>query len=379
MISKKIRVCFIVTACKKSGPIQQILNIIKNLKRDEFEPILFTIYPEADDGSSQLGKYLKYVKHYYIPISKAGIIFGRTKAIKAELDKIKPDLIYSLGVFPDYLISNLKNYPHVITLRNYVWDDYPAKYGRVLGTIMAKLHLHAIKHTDKVVTCSQSLSRIYKERLGLDFDFIRNGVDLEQYEKPADGEKSTKRKKLGLPDKAFIYTYSGQIIERKNQRFLLEVFSDNFKTNETYLLILGDGSDYQALKSEYGNAKNIDFRGNVDNVNEYLKACDAYVSTSISEGMPNGVLEAMATGLPVVLSDIEQHREVINADDKIGFVYKQGDKNDLAEKMKKLVNADYKEMSKHAVDCAYKSFDAKKMSERYQELYSEIVMRGRQL
>ena len=373
--TKKIRVCFMMTACKKSGPVQQMLNIIKNLDHEFFEPVLLTIYDEPDDGSSQLELYLPYVKHYHASTSKIDILTGRIGKLKETLDSIQPDVIHSLGVFPDYAISRLRKYPQIITLRNYVWDDYPTKFGIVQGSVLAELHLYAMKHTSKTVACSKSLSKIYKKKLNLNYGFIRNGVDVEQYTRPTDSEATEIREELEIPTNAFVYVYSGQVIDRKNQRFLLEVFRNSFKSDNVYLLLLGDGADYQSLYDEFGSIRNIDFRGNVSNVEHYLKACDAYVSTSRSEGMPNGVLEAMASGLPVVLSDIEQHNEVMEADDRIGYTYKQGDQADLANKMKMLVDGDHKAMGDVAYKVAHESFSASGMSKQYQKYYRKLARR----
>ncbi len=369
---RKIKVCFMMTACKKSGPVQQMLSIIKYLDKDKFEAFLLTIYPEPQDGSSQLDKYLPYVRHYFAPTGKIDIMIGRTKRIKEALAEIRPDVIHSLGVFPDFAISRLKKYPQIITLRNFIWDDYPAKFGKIQGTLLAKLHLYAMKHTTKTVACSKSLADIYKSRMNLDLDFIRNGVDVEQYTKPTPDEVAALRKELKLPEKTFIFVYSGQIISRKNQKFLLEVFRESFKTDEAFLLLLGDGADYEALHGEFGGIPNIDFRGNVDNVSQYLKACDAYVSTSKSEGMPNGVLEAMATGLPVVLSDIKQHQEIMEVNHEIGFMYGQGDKEDLAQKMHRIIDGNYKAMGEKAYQVAHEIFNARNMSHLYQEEYKKL-------
>ena len=369
---KKIKICFLMTACKKSGPVQQMLNIIKYLDKNKFEACLLTIYPEPQDGSSQIDKYLPYVRHYFAPTGKIDIMIGRVGKIKEKLEEIRPDVIHSLGVFPDFAISRLRKYPQLITLRNYIWDDYPAKFGKIQGTILAKLHLYAMRHSAKTVACSKSLADIYRNKMNLDLDFIRNGVDLEQYTRPAMDEIAEVRQELGLPEKAFIFVYSGQIISRKNQKFLLEVFRESFKTDKVHLLLLGDGSDYEALHAEFGEISNIDFRGNVDNVNHYLKACDAYVSTSKSEGMPNGVLEAMATGLPVVLSDIEQHQEIMEAGHEIGYMYRQGDRDDLACKMHGMLDGDYRGMGENAYQMAHEIFSARTMSHLYQEEYKKL-------
>lgn len=371
---KKVRVLFIMTACKKSGPVQQMLNIIRYMDRDYFEAVLLTIYPEPDDGSSQLCEWFPYVTHYYVPVGKTAILAGRTKKLSKKLAEIKPDVIHSLGVFPDYAISRMQVYPQVITLHNFIWEDYPAKYGRARGAILARMHLYAMKHAAKTVACSKSLSKLYKKKLKLTYGYIRNGVDTDLYTRPKAGEQKQIRRNIGLPQDAFIFVYCGQMIERKNQRFLLEAFRDHFPSDNMYLLLLGDGADYPALYGEFGKIQNIDFRGDVEHVNDYLKACDVYISTSKSEGMPNGVLEAMASGLPVILSDIVQHREIIQAACGIGFTYRQGDKADLIRKMEQIAADGCKRMGETAYKSAYENFSAYVMSKNYQDMYSAISL-----
>lgn len=366
-----MKVLFIVTACKKRGPIQQTLNIIKNLNRNEFEPFLLTLYQEDED--SLLKSYLPYVTHYYVPTGKLDIITGRDNNLRKKIEEISPDIIHSLGVFPDYAVSRINKWKQIITLRNFVYDDYPAKFGMIRGNILAKLHLYAMKHTNKTVTCSESLARIYKEKLGLRYDYVRNGVDIEEYKAPSQEEKLAIKKGIGLPEEAFIFVYTGQMIERKNVGFLLEVFCNSFKGNDNVrLLMIGGGALLEGYKSQYGSMSNIDFRGSVNNVNYYLKACDAYVSTSKSEGLPNGVLEAMATGLPVVLSDIEQHLEIYNVDHQIGYVYNQGNADELGKRLND-IKACAEEKGKVAYKTVHQHFSAAGMSRQYQKLYREIA------
>jgi len=368
---KKTKIVFLMTHCKKSGPVQQMLNIIKNLDRDEYEPYLVTLYPEDAEGS-QLEKYLPYVEHRYTPCSKLALVTGRDIALRKVLGEIKPDVIHSLGVFPDFAVSRMKKWKQIITLRNFVYEDYPAKFGWLQGNILARLHLYAMKHTSKTVACSESLTRIYREELRLDYDYVRNGVDVEQYKMATKEEKVAIRKELDIPKDVFVYVYTGQMIERKNVGFLLDTFDKYFKGNDVRLLLLGGGPLLDGYREKYGNIPNIDFRGSVNNVNRYLKACDAYVSTSTSEGLPNGVLEAMATGLPVVLSDIEQHLEIYNVDKGIGYVYHQGNAKELAEELD-CIKPDVEERGRCAYKCAKEHFSALGMSMNYQKLYKEIA------
>ena len=372
---KRIRIVYLMTSCKKLGPTQQTLNIIKNLDQGVFEPILITINDEEAD--SRMADYLPYVSaHYLVKTGKKEIVTGQDGVLKKKLEELKPDIIHTVGVFPDYAVSQIGKYKQVHTLRNYVYDDYPAKFGKVKGTILAKLQLSAMKKSDRAIACSESLSKIYKEKLNMNFDFIRNGVDVDQYTVATADEKKKIREKLGLPSDAFIFVYTGQFIERKNIPFLLENYVKAIGAEgHAYFLLLGGGTELEPLKEKYKGYKRIDFRGNVSNVNEYLKACDVYVSTSKSEGLPNGVLEAMATGVPVVLSDIDQHKEIYEVDDGIGYLYRQGDGADLIGKLKLMYGEKATGAGRVAYEVAHKSFSAPKMSQQYQTVYREIVGR----
>lgn len=373
--SKKLRILYVMTSCRRCGPTQQTLNIIKNLDHDSFDPYLITLYDEETDG--RLYEYLPYVReHYLVKTGKLSILRHTDTNLQRIIAEIKPDVVHTVGLFPDYAIPAKRDYKQVTTIRNYVYDDYPKKYGRAEGWLLAKLHLKALKSADKPVCCSESLSKIYKEKLGMSFDFIRNGVDVDHYTAATVEEKQKTREKMSLPADAFIFIYTGQFIERKNIPFLLENCVKAFGDEpHAYFLLLGGGPELEPLKEKYKGYKRIDFRGNVSNVNEYLKACDVYVSTSKSEGLPNGVLEAMATGVPVVLSDIDQHKEIYEVDDGIGYLYKQGDGADLIEKLKLMYGEKATQAGQVAYDVAHKSFSAPKMSQQYQAVYKEIVGR----
>ena len=370
---KRIRIVYLLTSCKKCGPTQQTLNIIKYLDSERFEPILITMYDEQVD--SRMADYLPYVSaHYLIKTGKKSILFGKDDRLRMKLAELQPDIIHTVGVFPDYAVSQIGKYKQIHTLRNYMYDDYPAKFGKLRGEILAKLQLSAMKKSNITITCSESLSRIYKEKMHLSYDFIRNGVDIEQYAIPTEEEKKRMRRKLGLPNDAFIWCFTGQFIQRKYIPFLLSNYVTSFgKDKHSYLLMLGGGPLLQPLANEYKEYEAIDFRGNVSNVNEYLKACDAYISTSQSEGLPNGVLEAMATGLPVILSNIVQHQEIFSVNKEIGFLYRQNDAVDFVNSLKKLYNGNVKNAGMAAYHSAHENFSAKKMSERYQEVYQSMV------
>ena len=119
------------------------------------------------------------------------------------------------------------------------------------------------------------------------------------------------RKKLGLPLDKKICVFTGGLVKCKNPATLIKGFLDSRSSDNGILLIVGDGplkKDCQALAL---NSCRVKFTGRVDNVEKYLQASDIFISTSFTEGLPNSVIEAMACGLGVCLSDIDVHREVL--------------------------------------------------------------------
>ncbi len=374
---EKIKIVFIETNCKENGPIKQTFNIIKYMDKSIFEPILITLWVE-DKDNSMLDKYKELnISVICLEMSKIStLLFGKQK-IKRVLKNIEPDIVQGVGM-PLYRITlGYKKTIHFLTLRNYCIEDYPDYYGNIIGKILAICDIKLIRRKvikgEKFVTCSESLKKIYKEKENIELACISNGVDISLYTKKDIEKIPELRKKLNLPLDKKIFIYSGKFIERKNQREAIEGYLNMKNKDDTALLFIGGGKGQIELEKIYGKYKNIIFRDEVYNVNEYLNACDVYISTSKSEGLPNGVLEAMACGLPLVLSDIPQHMEILGAEKGCGYSYKLGNINDLTKYLDKIFYDDIKKMGDISYKIVTEKFTAEKMSEKYQDLYMKMI------
>lgn len=373
----KYKIAYVITNCKNSGPMNQTLNIIKNLDRSMFEPIVITLFQE-DLGNSVIQRYLDVVPEVHcLGMSKLSSIIEGKKKLGVLLSKIKPDLIHGLGMPPYTMSLGYKDAVHLVTLRNYCYQDYPDKYGKYLGTVLAHKDMSLIKQQIKrgeiFVTCSQSLSKIYMEKHKMEFPFIRNGVDINQYKYMDQNQKNQMKQKLGLPLDKVIVAYSGQFIERKDQKFAIEGILASKFSNDICLVLMGSGPKLESLQEKYKQNERLVFTGNINNVNEYLQASDLYISTSKSEGMPNGVLEAMSSGLPVFLSDIKQHLEVLEIDNRCGKSYRLGDMEHFIEVFESIMECDLKYMGKVASEIVNSELAAQEMSNKYQDLYLKLI------
>lgn len=368
----KDTIVYLMTGCKKRGPANQTLNIIKNLDTEQFNPVLLSLYGEVP-GDSMLEKYLPHVSKYIsLRTSLKKLMLGDSKKLFHALDQINPAVVQTVGLFPAYFMLKYPKKIHCTTVRNDIFTDYPAKFGKGKGTIMRNLNEKVLKECPYVYTCSQSLSKLYKEKIGIEFPYIRNGVDTDRFV-PQVENKHLLREKLDLPADKKIIVFTGAFVGFKDQRFAIEGFLNSKAAKDGCIVLLGDGPLLKELSEEYGSRDNVIFAGFVSNTNEFLAAADMFVSASKSEGMPNGVLEALASGLPILLSDIPQHLEVLSVAEGIGWSYKTGNKRDYIEKLEIAWELDFLEIGKKCRWVAEEELSAFAMSKRYQDEYKKII------
>jgi len=366
---KKIKVLYIVSTLKRSGPTNQLSYIIKYLDRTKFEPLILTLSPEPKDDSMKsyftdtLG-----VRVETLGLSRMKGFFLAKNRIKKFIKDNNIDLVHSQGIRADVLMSDI-NIPRVATLRNYPYYDYPMKFGRLRGTIMAKIHLKAIKKKpNNYIACAKTIAEYFK-RNSLDLRYIQNGVDTEKFFPLDIKQKRELRKKLGIDSDRKVFISVGSLIARKNMATVIKGFkkySYNNNNRNVKLLIIGDGVERKYLERIANNK--VRFLGNISNVVEYLQISDCFISASFAEGLPNAVLEAMACGLPTVLSNIPSHLELYEGEKGNFFEVKSAD--ELAKLLDKVSN-DLESQKYISLKLIREKFNAKNMSEKYQKVYEE--------
>jgi len=153
-------------------------------------------------------------------------------------------------------------------------------------------------------------------------------------------------------------------------RAWFDAFSD---THEQQLILLGDGPLMEECKEYVRDRKSVHLVGAVTNVSDYLQAADIFVSTSLAEGLPNAANEAMACGLPVVLSDIEPHRELYGANPNIGQLFPVNERDKVSDILHAFSSIDLRSMSEAATLVARTSFSAEVMAASYKDLYIRLL------
>jgi glycosyltransferase involved in cell wall biosynthesis len=174
-----------------------------------------------------------------------------------------------------------------------------------------------------------------------------------------------------------VVLYVGRFSAEKNLETLLNAISQVVKSRKSVFVFCGDGSmraQIEAKALELGIADRTRFLGTVINVWSWMKRADAMVAVSLFEGDPNAVLEAIAAGTPLVVSNIPAHRALLN-DQSAWFV----DPSSASSVAAGLVAAlsDRTEARERAARArsVVASRSADEIAARYEEVYQELMAR----
>ncbi len=158
------------------------------------------------------------------------------------------------------------------------------------------------------------------------------GVDTKRF---ADTvcDRAAKRTELNVPQDAFLLLSVGELNGNKNHRTVIKAISQ-LERQDVHYIIAGKGNEREnllALSSELGLADRVRLLGQRCDIGELLKTADAFLHPSLREGLPVSVTEALAAGLPCIVSDIRGCKDLV--DEKGGFCCNPLNADDFAQKI----------------------------------------------
>ena len=225
-----------------------------------------------------------------------------------------PDVIHcrNWNAWPDTFVAALLTGKR----RGLIWsvhgyhtaiDNWPA-----LRLQAAKL---LARYTWNLLTISQHTAEAYARAFAIPrerFTVVNNGVDCERFFPSRD--KRSQRQKLGFPLDAFISVTVASLTPIKNHLALIRAAALDRDRSNSHYYIIGDGKLRPVIEAEVGRlglTDRVHLLGHSDRVPEYLRAADVFVLPSKLEGMSNAILEAMASGLPVIANRVGGNPEIL--------------------------------------------------------------------
>ncbi|MCI0406572.1 MAG: glycosyltransferase family 4 protein [candidate division Zixibacteria bacterium] len=231
----------------------------------------------------------------------------------------------------------------------------------------------SLLRADKIFCVSDEGVAYYRRLLGAGggkVSLIENGVDFELF---APQNPVRCRKQFGLPADKKILLFVGRLEKVKDPELLLETFREVRASRPDVVLVLaGDGREREALMTRHADLKNdLFFLGAVPHARlpELFSAADCLLLTSHFEGMPRAVLEALATGLPVVSTAVGDVSKVVT-DGISGYVVRTRSPRALAEMTLELLE---RRPSSEACRAALSGFEANAVLEKIEKTNQNVA------
>jgi len=327
-------------------------------KRDAIEIIRLSVLRRKMDRSNAF--------------EQISFIFGASFRTFGLVRHFKPDVTLAFFGLPSgavaLLLKQLYQIPYVVSLRGGDVPGFRPYDFRIYHKLAAPFLRSVWKHADSIVANSNGL-----QKLALSFDshyeipVIPNGVDVSQF--------TVSNRNWSSPRILSV----GRVVHQKGFDLGMSALSQ-LKDLEWNWTIAGDGPQMSALKAmskEYGINERIHFVGwlSAEQLKEQYSSANVFLFPSRHEGMPNVVLEAMASGLPILATKIAGNEELV-VDGETGKLVSTEDVESLRESLRPLlVDAQMREQMGRAARQRVESlFSWNRVAEQY-ELILEKAMK----
>lgn len=257
--------------------------------------------------------------------------------------------------------------------------------GDLRGSVVGAIHRFMLRRVSACVAISREL---VQEFLAGDVSprrihHLPNGVDIDRFHPVSDEERSALRARLGLPAEQPVVLFVGVLDPRKNIRWLAEqwVSHDGFGTGALLLAVGPQGRDdpegeLRGYLSDLAaaNPQRFALHQFHADVAPYYQCADALALPSYKEGLPNVVLEAMASGLPCVAACASGSRELID-DGLSGRLYPPDDSEALGRAIRDVLAPQGREMGRQGRVAARNRYSIEAVADGYESLYAQLLQR----
>ncbi len=206
-----------------------------------------------------------------------------------------------------------------------------------------------------------------------------NGVDTTRFSPQWDGERNKIRKELGFDETDQVIGIVGRLVAVKRHRMLLEAFTElAAEFPRLHLLVVGDGGEGRegviTAMREHPLAARVHWVGHQDNLPRFYQAMDLLTAPSELEGLSNAVLEAMATGLPVLGHVACGNSEVIQ-DGQNGLLSSLNSPQELAAALRAalLDHSTLRKLGQSARESVLRDYSMEAMVRSYSRLYRSAL------
>jgi len=320
-------------------------------------------------------KVIRFVSLYPRYLTSGVVLFLR---VLVEIYRVNKNIgiIHGQTIIPDgcaaLLLGKYFRRPTIITARGSDVHSIKKNSAAYLVT------LYVLKRVDIITVVSKNLKNQILENFYINpqkITVINNGVDHDLLRLTQD---INIRNELSIPPSNRILLFVGKLVKVKDPITLIKAFNRLLlMISNVNLIVVGDGNLKQSIQSYINNHslnKYIHLAGNVshDRIPYYMNSCDIFCLSSLREGWPNVLFEAMIFGKPIVATNVGGISEVVN-NKKYGILVSPQNPEKLSQAMLKALNTkwNYGEIQQYAKENTWSNVAVK-----YFKVYSELVRKN---
>ena len=366
------------------GVESHILALLRCIGQDQFSFVVISpVSMRFQQQAQSMGA--KVVPFAHWAVFNPLVIFELANILKREA----VDLVHihsPIAAVPGRLAARRLGLPALVTVHlpvtryHGIRQTFKARFGRWIYVNIDRLMNRTL--TDLLVYVAQSIrdeSIAAKLSLEKKSIVIPNGIDLAKFQRSADRDEV--RRSFNLRPEAKVITFIGRLDEQKGLNLLLEATAHLLPDVEgVEVWLVGDGpirTELERLATKLGIDERVKFWGFQAQVDRYLYASDIFALPSRYEGMPIVLLEALAAGIPCVVSRVGDNDLVVE-DGKQGLVVPPNDMIALSKALSLLLLSPemHRQMSEAAIRRS-EDFSDELMAERLAEAYRALLSKRR--
>lgn len=325
----KKKIVFLCVHLNYGGAEVKLLTVLKNIDRSHYDCTIVSIEKKAPIGAQieKLGFKVIYLNSK-ARLFNISLIWKIAKILIEE----NPEVLHTSLFYANYFgrIAALFRRPPLIITEEHSMYTEKRLYHIAIDKLLSIF-------TNRIIVCSNSVLDFTAKQEGIrkdKFYLIHNAVDTERFNVAMD--KDALRAEYGYYKDQFIVGVVGSLIPKKALDSVIKAISELDKhIPGLKLLIIGEGESRNKLLDltvTYEIKDNVDFLGARGDVPQLMKVMDIFVLSSLQEGFPITLIEAMYIGIPVIASNISGIPEVV-LDGKNGFLVLPGDSDSIKERI----------------------------------------------
>lgn len=375
---ERLRVLHVIPRLGLGGTEKGVLKVIRGLGEDGFAHRICAVRGIDTEFAKREGIESKA---HSADSLRAGYQFPLFR-LKKIMEDFRPHIVHSrnFGALEAVPAARLARVPVAIHSEH----GYELEILRGLPMRRRVLCRSIYEMADAVFTVTDDLRKFHAAQSWLPADRFRvlyNGVDTEKYS-PNPLSAAQVRDELGVPDRRFLIGSVGRLVAIKDHGTLLRAAETLVLQGlDVHVLIVGAGPEMPNLQKYVAGSTNltgrVTFPGDSERVSELLNAMDAFVLPSICEGMSNTILEAMACGVPAIVTRTGGNPELIE-EGRSGYLFPPGNVEMLSTLLSRLAESSgtRHEFGASGRRRAVEQFSLAGMMQRYQEIYRELASRN---